>query len=284
VTPALGALCLTCRTAYPRGARCPDDAHVVVDLARPADRARAVELVWGDAIARERVRAVRAQVRHRAYTLFGAGSAAGLAGAIATGGGVIGAIAIGTSGVAASVLGAVLRPAEADAFPRAAGAAPPRAGSEARGVIAGGGITIAPASGEPCAAWQIVLSQHAAGAPRIMLRAGVTAGLDVRLDGGRRLELVPGPIAIAAPWVQVDDPNTIGIEALVRGLDPVARSADPWPPIGWDVAEETMLFVGDVVRIRGELEPVLIGGAASTYREAPATILRGRGLIELERA
>ena len=95
--------------------------------------------------------------------------------------------------------------------------------------------------------------------------------------------LPTGPVMIAGPRLQADDPNTPGVEALVRALDPLARSADPWPPIGWDVVVEALLFVGDAVRVRGVLEPALVGGAPASYRDAPATVLRSRGIIELER-
>lgn len=280
--PALSALCLTCRTAYPDGWRCEDDAHVVLELRGPVERARAVEAVWGNAAARREAWARLAAARRRAYTVFGAGTAAGLAAAIATGGGVLGAISIGASGAAASVIGTAWRGRAADEFPRGGEALGPRPGG-VRGRITGGAIAIAPASGEPCAAWQVVLSRHVGGAARVMLRAGATAGIALRLDGGERAEVVPGPIVITGPRLQADDPNAPGIEALVRALDPLARAADPWPPIGWDVVEEALVFVGDVVRVRGPLEPALAGAAPGSYRDAPATVLRGRGVIELER-
>jgi hypothetical protein len=282
VTAELVQVCLACRTAYPAGWACAGGAgHEVVVLADPDDRERLTCAVWGDPEDRRRTRARIVAERRRLEGMVGGFAAAGLAGAAMFGAGALAAFGVAGGGVVGGLVAAVTRSRAPAPFPAAALERPWPAVT-ARGRIRGAAPLIAPASGEPCAAWSVQLRFDGAWGERVMLRAGATAGLEILLEDRELVRVDAGPVALAGAPPQVEDPNAAGIEDLLRELDPLRR-VEPWSPVPYNVVGEDFLFVGDRVELRGALEPSIAAGGTPTYREAPATVLAPRGLLGLRR-
>src|SRR5207302_401634 len=62
---------------------------------------------------------------------------------------------------------------------------------------------VAPGTRARCAAWSLELRYQGSWGSRTTLRAGATAGFDVRLDGGEHVRIPPGAMWLADRLVQV---------------------------------------------------------------------------------
>jgi hypothetical protein len=276
-------ICLECRTAFLGGGRCDGDAHVTVNLAQ--DRAALIQAVWGDF--RTQIEAVRRvyAARARAFQSTAAGVGLGVVAGLVLGAGPVSLVAAMTGGaVAISALAGRRARKSPPLHPR--GAAPlPELTPFARGrVRAAEGVT-SPASGLECAAWAVELRYDASFGSRIMLRAGETAGMDISLDNGERVRIPAGSLRLVQALPQLADHDVAELEDWLREIDPARTIAgELCPAIPYNVIGEDALQVGDRVELYQAYEPqVLAGSGAALYREAPATILRPRGIATLRR-
>jgi hypothetical protein len=281
---ALARVCLTCRAALDDGGACDGgDRHEVLALDDPAQRARLIEAVWGDALERRRThQRIRAEAVRGQKIVLTSG-ALGFAAAVALGEAAAFFFALGGAALG-GIASHLTRPREGTTYPRGG---EPRAWGRvsARGRVRGSGEVWSPASGESCAAWTIELRYDGSWGERVMLRAGETAGLEIALDGGEVLRVPAGPIALVEPPQQVDELSSARITALLRGLDPLGSPGEPFTPLPYNVVAEALLFVGDRVEVLGEMDRVIApsAGGGALYRDAPRSQLAPHGVAVLRR-
>ena len=157
----------------------------------------------------------------------------------------------------------------------------------AKGRILRAEPVMSPTSGQACAAWGLELRYVGEWGTAIILRAGFTEGVTIRLDDGGDVRLPAGPIWLAGELPQVDDFDVTSFEAFMRMVDPArAPGAELWPPLPHNVVVEDSLHVGDRVELSGRFEPAIStapAGNGGLYRDAPTTVLVPRSLATLRR-
>ncbi len=287
MTVELGRICVACRMAYSEGDACDGgDGHEVVALDDLEQRRRMIDAVWGDLEQRRRMHSLVRLGDQRAQRYIFSGMAAGVVGGAWLGpAGAVTVCAVGgmfLGGVASFAMRPRLPPtypmgAAARSWPKPSGRGRVRAGTEVE----------SPASGEPCAAWSLVLRYDGVWGERVMLRAGASAGLEIALDGGEVLRIAAGPIVLAETAQQVDDLAAARVQALVNGLDPLGRAGEHFTPLPYNVVAESLLFVGDRVEILGAMDRVIAPAArgrdGALYRDAPASQLVPHGVAIVRR-
>lgn len=276
-------MCLACRTAFVGGGRCEGDAHTTVNLAH--ERPALIEAVWGDF--RHQIEAVRRvyTARARAFQSTAAGLGLGVIAGVALGAGSLAMVGAITGGaVAFSAIASQRARRSPPTHPRGAEPLPPLT-SFARGRIRSAEGLASPASGLSCAAWALELRYDAIFGSRVMLRAGLTAGMEISLDNGERARIPAGALRLVQSLPQLADHDVAELEDWLREIDPARTIAgELCPAIPFNVIGEDALQVGDRVELFQAYEPAVIAGAsAALYREAPATILMPRGIATLRR-
>lgn len=263
---ARGALCLVCRTALAPGETCDGGPHhKAVRLAEPAERAKALDRVWGPPHLRAKGVASATATGGGVGGLFeGCGGCGDLAG-----GGELGAVIL-VIVIAAIAFIAIwwistriahaIRNHRARLRPQGAVAL-----STPRGSIAG---TVT--RGE---AWGVELRHDDALGSKVMLRDGATSGLQITVDDGRVLEVPAGRARVFGDGEKIDG------AAAARRVDPAYRDQDNHAVIPWDRAEEVKLAVGDRVELYGALDQRPDPNAREVgYRDAAASILMPAGV------
>ena len=276
----MSALCPRCRRLVSPAAPCPLDGATPLDAHTKEARERLVEVMWGPLAERTALQAVRLPAGSQRLT-------SGLLGGTMTLMAMVSAhvapvLAIAAASFSAVACGAlrgprrrVLVPADATALP-----AFPVVG---RGQIENARPLTAPGSGLQCAAWTIELRHEGSWGARTTLRAGASAGFDVRLDGGERVRVPAGALWIDGPLSQVDDEDG-AIADLLRVLDPRGATAD-WPLFPYNVIRESTLPLSGTVEVRGQVASRPLQDLAGlTYREAVPSVLVPVGLPVLRRA
>jgi hypothetical protein len=288
-------ICLACRRIA-QGAEACEDGHPAPIALLGDARGALVEAVWGPPAAQAATarQAWRAQQRVLAYGTGAAGAA--LVTATGLGAGPLALLAAVGGGLVGALLARLRAAAASQRYPIGAADEPAARRIGAGRVVAAEGA-LAPASGEVCAAWAIELRLEGSWGSRTMLRAGLSAGLELELDGGARVVIAPGGLRLHGPTgarlPQLADLENPALEAWLRAIDPArARGAEPCSPLPFNVVGEETLHVGDRVELAGVVEPLVITGAdggdaggdgGGVYRVAPATALVTRGIPTLRR-
>lgn len=276
----LTALCPRCRRLVTPDAPCVLDSATPLSTDDAAQRERLVEVMWGTPAERTALQAAQLPAGPQRLTAGLLGGGLTITAMLSAG--VEGVLAVAAATFSAVACGAlrgsrrrVLVPADATALP-----AFPVVG---RGRIEGAPPLTAPGSGMRCAAWAIELRHEGSWGARTTLRAGASAGFDVRLDGGECVRIPTGALWLDGPLSQVDDEDG-SIEDLLRVLDPRAASAD-WALFPYNVIRESTLPLTGTVEVRGQVASRPLQELASlTYRDAAPSVLVPVGLPVLRRA
>jgi hypothetical protein len=268
-------VCPLCRRVVRGDRPCDLDGAAVRPIASPADKQALIDAVWGPPLK-------RAELMHRLAARTRPSRAR-----------VVGSLAIGTACVAlASALGvpsltetllvgvigagfgmAVERPRR-PLVPSGGAALVPQP-RFAVGKILPCHAVIAPGSSTECAAWALELRYDGRWGSCITLRVGASAGFDVALDGGERVQIPAGPLWIHEALPQLDELESPVFEELLRALDPTRTGeTEAWPLFLFNVIGERTLQTGDRIELLGAMdrEPAS-GPKGATYRDAPASVL-----------
>lgn len=279
---------MECRTALAPGERC--DAHpkaLTLDLADPAQRTRALDVVWGPPHLRARRAAQVGAAGGTAGGLFegcSLGSCGDCAGVDFSGEALVAILVIAAAAIVAVLLYFLIkrivyaiRAHNARVKPTGSRWQPPRR-PLMRGTIQHVTATKAPLSGTECAAWSIVVTEGRSTGGPIMLRDGGTAGFTLALEDGRTVAIPAGRIRVTGRG----EDESIG-ESYLASIDPSHTGGDATPVIPVDDAREVRLAAGDKVLVFGGLGERFDTNVPTGYRDAPPTIVVVEGVPVLGR-
>ena len=108
----------------------------------------------------------------------------------------------------------------------------------------------------------------------VMLRDGITTGLEVRLESGSTVRVPAG----ACAFDLTNAPRMRDVEAYLAEIDPTREEPDPFHH---DDARRVTLEPGDRVELLCALEPR--AGAPAGYRDSTTTLFAPRGIVRLRR-
>jgi len=285
------SICIDCRTLLAEGERCDaGHRHRVVSLKSPEGRGALLDEVWGPP-----------SVRRRAMQLAKAGGGGLTFGSVFDGctacdacttGGDLGEFAVIVAGIMliAAVVVVVyyvlikiieaiqawrnrLKPHGALRRPASVGR-----GASFMGSVTQAATLNAPASQTPCAAYALDLASRRFLGGELMLHDAATAGFEVRLEDGRRVQVPAGRIRLEG--VAGLESGTSTLQSYLQSIDPARGNADDLDPLPFDEVRETRLCKGDRVQIHGTLEPIPDPEApAGDYRQAAPVIYVPVGVV-----
>lgn len=274
---------MECRTALAPGERC--DAHpksLTLDLGDPAQRTRALDVVWGPPHLRARRAAQVGAAGGTAGGLFegcSISSCGDCAGVDLSGEALVAILVIAVAAIVAIALYFLIkrivyaiRAHNARVKPNGSRWQPSRV-PRMRGTIQNVTPSKAPLSGTECAAWGIVVTEGRSSGGPIMLRDGGTAGFTLALEDGRTVTIPAGRLRVVGS----------GEDESVRGdylvsVDPQYTTGDATPVIPVDDAREVRLSAGDNVVVFGGIGERFDPNAPAGYRDAPKTLLVVEGV------
>jgi hypothetical protein len=270
----LTAVCPRCRRLVRADRACELDGSDGLELHELASRDRLVEATWGSVARRDELRGQLAQrigARRARSGVIGYVAAAAIGYAFQTD--AVQALLTGLIGVPLGLSFAVAR--RRILVPPDAAPLPSWPNVVGRGRVVAAREVVAPGTLARCAAWSLELRYQGSWGTRTTLRAGATAGFDVRLDDGDHVRVPAGAIWLANRLAQVDGEDAI-VDDLVRQLDPLGVRS-PWPLFQFNVIAERTLQADDRVEVLDSVEPRVIPAepaeAAGLFRDAQPTML-----------
>ena len=152
-----------------------------------------------------------------------------------------------------------------------------------RGVLAGTHALLSPAGGHECLAYSLELRMFWQGQELLMYRDAVTCGLRVSLPNGQELRVPAGRLRFSTVAPEIVDVDNLELEAYLDIVDPMRNIMSGGSPIRFNIVREEVLFAGDTVDVTGDFYLRANSSEFPSYREAPSTYLRCRGIVHLGR-
>jgi tetrahydromethanopterin S-methyltransferase subunit B len=266
----LRAICPRCRRLLPVGGTCQLDGQPALELRNVVERDSMVEAIWGSLEHREQL---RQSVAQRAGAQRVRGGLIAFASTFALGCAIQADIVLGLiTGVLGGAVGFSVGAARSRVMIPIDASPLPQWNSVGHGTIVGAREILAPGSRARCAAWSIELRYQGSWGKRTTLRAGGSAGFDIRLDGGEHVRIPAGALWLDDRLAQVDGDDAI-VDDLVHLVDPHGLRSS-WPLFPFNIIVEQVLLPDDRVEVLGPVEPRPIADDSTRlYRDAAPTML-----------